>query len=219
MKNKLVIYLGIIIFIFINIIFISSSEIRNIEYSLNLSYVPYCVNNICSNQTISNFNNVTNITTNYTKETCSSVCYGKLIINGVDNNQLFFEIDTGANEWKNGTTQLRYGYKSADLGNLSDISGIRTELQNLTTCFTTSLLCTANLTECKVQESNCQTSLSDKNAITQELNDWKNTKKWYFALGGIIVMGLFMWKGLPAIQGRKNPRDPSEAFPSNVPYK
>jgi hypothetical protein len=196
-----------------------AGETRNIEYSINISFFPYCINEQCHNETTSTFDNSTNITTNYTKTICSANCYGKINVNGIDNNKLFFEIDIGSDRWKNGSTELRYGYKEADLGNLSDISGIRQELQNLTSCFGNNALCIANLTEMQVKESVCQTNLADKNVISKELNDWKGTKKWYFLVAGILIGALFIWRGLPLIQGKKNPRAPTEQLPSNIPYR
>jgi len=218
---------AVMILLILNLVSLSAGETKNIEYALNISFEPYCINSICNNETIFEnrtvvINETTNqtkvIEINYTKQTCSSNCYGKLKVDGVDENRLFFEIDTGSDRWKNGSSEFRYGYKTADLGNLSDISGIREELNNLTTCFSDHLACNTNLTECKLREQTCQSSIADKSMITQKLNDW-NTKKWYFLLGGILLGALFIWKGLPIIQGRKNPRDPTEQFPSNVPYR
>lgn len=211
--DKYFIFAFLVIF---NLFFISSGEVRNIEYTLNVSFEPYCVNNVCSNETINSTNNETNETINYTRETCSSVCYGILKIDGIYENQLFFEIDTGSERWKNGSSELRYGYKSADLGNLSDISGIRQELQNLTTCFDEHLVCTANLTECSTQKTNLEGDVNFKSSEIAELNK-KEKDKYLWFIGGIIVGVLFIWKGLPALKGTKNPRDPATSqFPSNL---
>lgn len=206
----------VLVILFVLIPDISAGEVRNIEYTLNVSFEPYCVNNVCVNETLFHTDNATNITINYTRETCSSVCYGILKVDGIYENQLFFEIDTGSERWKNGSSELRYGYKSADLGNLSDISGIRQELQNLTTCFMEHLICTANLTECSTENKDLDIFLIDKDNKIEELNK-KENDKYTWLIGGLVIGALFIWKGWPALKGTRNPKDPSTSqFPSNV---
>jgi len=196
-----------------------AGETKDIIYTVNVSFEPNCVNEICVNETIVQTDNVTNITTNYTRETCSSVCYGLLKIEGVEGNTLTIYIDTSLEPWKNGSSQLVNGYKKTDLGNLSDISGIRQELQNLTSCFGRHLICTENLTECSTQKTNLDMSISSKNNKIDELNKKENDK--YMWLVGGIILGIVGIKFiLPSIQGKKNPKDPStEQFPSNAGYK
>lgn len=214
--------LGIFLILFIPLIFVSA-ETRNIEYALNVSFTPYCVNNVCSNQTVSNFDNSTNITTNYTLQTCSSTCYGKLVVNGIEENKLYFEIDSGSERWKIGGNELRYGYKLADLANLSDITGIRQELQNLTSCFENHRVCSSNLTECSVQKSNAEVMLGEKNNLVTQKDDEikkKGNERWLFLAGGVLLGILAIKVIVPSIQGRRNPRDPSaNQFPSNVGYR
>jgi len=212
-------YFIIAILLIFSLFFISAGEVRNIEYAFNVSFEPYCVDNICSNQTTTQTDNITNITTNITRETCSSVCYGIVKVDGIYENQLFFEIDIGSERWKNGSSELRYGYKSADLGNLSDISGIRQELQNLTSCFGEHLICTANLTECSTQKTNLDMTVSSKSVEIDELNK-KGKEKYIWFVGGILACFVGIKYVLPSIQGKKNPGDPTkEQFPSNAGHQ
>ena len=211
---------------------IQSSETRNIEYQIKITYTPYCSAETCTNATNS---------TNYT---CYTRCYGTLKVEGINDNNLFFEIDTGSSAWKNGNSESRFGYKTADLGNLSDITGIREDLRNCTSTWNTLFRCydtvrklDVNLTscqtqsdfgknytlvDCKIDKTTLENQLSLKSTeINSKLQEIKNTKndKWTYAVVAAILAGLLVWKGIPYAKGRITPKDESEKqFAANPGY-
>ena len=229
MKSKSLMILGCS-FLLLLIAF-TSAETKIIEYLFNLSWNPYCPAISCATinvtYNVSTFDNSTNMTINTTinngtSTTCSATCYGKLKLEGVNGNNLFVEIDTGVEEWKSGRSDLRYGYKTAELGNLSDISGIRQELQNLTQCYNDATGYFTNLSVCLSDKSSLQTDKTNKETTIslkeQEINSLKNQKLLYGGIG--IGIGLILaYMVVPWFKGRNKVKDLTDsAHPSNVRF-
>ena len=204
-----------------------SAETKNIEYQIKITYTPHCEEQFCNS-------------TNSTNETCYNECYGMLKLEGVDENNIFVEIDLGDEFWRDGASSSRFGYKSADIGNLSDISGIKDELANLTQIYDNLGRCKdalrnydVNLSNCKfmtgyggnytlqdcdIDKTNLQNTVNNKNNEIKELKDFGN-EKYMWGIGGVILAYIFLTLILPKLQGKAIPKDPvKEQFGSNVGY-
>jgi hypothetical protein len=193
---------------------INAEETRNIEYAINVSYMPYCPSISCT--TVNITSNITNMTIQNTS--CNSVCYGKIKLEGINSNQFFVEIDTGSAEWLAGKSDNRYGYKTAYLGNLSDISGIREELRNLSMVYIYLNNCNCSVDKATIETNNMNLQ-STMNTKDEELKDRKN-ERYYFGIGGILIGVMIIKLLIPFFQGTRIPKDPlSSEFPSNVPHR
>jgi len=225
--------MGVLLFLIcFNIVIISAGEIKNVEYKLKIVFEPYCTNETCV------------LDGNSSNSTCSTQCYGKFTIEGVEENNLYFIIDTASDDWKDGRTDTRYGYKTFEMGNTSDITGLREDLQkclfnydNLLTCEKALNARDVNLTNCILQSGfsenytlqkckedkiGIQTQLNTKDSSIsekiKEVEDLKQEKLMWIGLG--LLAGFLGTKfGIPWMQGRGTPKDEAESsFPSNTGY-
>jgi hypothetical protein len=222
-NKKLFLVLCAVVWTMFLINLILAVETKNVEYGMNITFTPYCRDISCTTVNVTTYDNSTNMTiVNGTNTTCSANCYGKVKLEGIDNNKLFVEIDIGVSPWNNGNTEIRYGYKTADLGNLSDISGIRQELQNLTSLAYLFNSCSENLTKCAEQKATAETnninSQSTINSKDEDIKEIKN-QRWFYGIGGVVIGVLIIKTLIPFLQGTRIPRDPfSKEFPANVPH-
>lgn len=233
MKIKILLLMCILSTIFfVNVV---SADIKNIEYQIKITWTPYCEEQHCENVTTNNTNST---------EVCYEKCFGTLKLEGVEENNIFVEINTGDDFWIDGASSSRFGYKTADLGNLSDISGIREDLSNLSLMYERLMRCQDALRNLDVNMSNCQLLTGfgtnytiqscevDKEVMQEKLNSQNaqisskeeevnksNNNKWVFGVVGFILGIVAIKFVIPKIQGKDTPRDSSEKqFPPNPGY-
>lgn len=235
MNNKIIIIGIALTLILLN--FVSALAVKNVEYKLKITFEPSCEIESC----VSNYTDSGNSTINSTL--CSTSCSGKIIVEGVEENNLFFEIDMASSEWKDGNVETRYGYKETEIGNESDISGIRQDLDKCLITYDNLLLCQSTLSDYDFNLSNCKSKIgsdnytifdctTDKRSAENKLNlketamrelekekkDNENTK-YLWGIIGVLIGFLGFKYGIPKMQGKESPRDETEkAFPSNQGY-
>jgi len=193
--NKIIILICMAIIALLLFPLISALKPVDIEYKIRVTYNPSgnCSTS-CSNSTIGNT----------TTETCYETCQGTIKIVGEEENLI--AVLKNLNEI-NGVYQ---GFKRAELGNESDITGINENLKNclkwhdeLETCMTINSNVSVqlltmkddvgykeNYTECfsskQVMQNNLDTKTSKITELTDDLKQW-DSNKFLWLFGGIIL--------------------------------
>jgi len=134
------------------------------------------------------------------------------------------------------------GYKTAELGNETDITSLTEEMKKWREYETKYNLCLdsnrnfstylmmaeedsgykANFTLCDTERNNLQNQMSLKDIVIadkdEEIDDLKSGKFLWLGLG-ILGGWFFFAKGIPYFKGRDTPKDPAnKQFPANAGY-
>lgn len=219
----------ILVAIYLSLIMLSAlSALRteDVLYRINVEYNPSGNCTVtCSNSTSGNT----------TFQTCNNLCNGVIKIqSGESTNHI-----TVVEEVNNLITPKQYtGYKTAEIGNDTDITGITGILNQYANNCTISLnkcmdsnrnissqldFCTKdskfekNFTECLIERNKFEESMNAKSSelttATEELKD-ERSNKFLFGIGGIIL-GFVVYN---LYKKYNSPKDQTESFAGNVPY-
>ena len=221
------------IFIFLYLATMVSAGTEDVMFKLKLEYVQTDSVTNCVNETIV----VGNITT--IRENCSTIINGQIRLTGGEDET---HIGITENLLDIISGKIYTGYKTADLGNLSDITGINDKLEAYT-------ICTSRLNDCIISNSDvsaklilleedsglktnftvCSTDLIKLNADldikqndiktkTEKIKSLESSKIMWILLGGIIG-ALLIGVGIPKMRGKDTPDQPSgRDFPPNPGY-
>lgn len=225
----------ILIFVF-GLLFLScmvSAGTEDVMFKLKLEYIQTNEITTCTNNTITS-GNITTIWQN-----CSTVSDGQIRITGGEDETHIGIIE---NLLDIISTRIYTGYKTADLGNLSDITGINDKLDYFTDCndklndcmdsnrdVSAQLILLEEDSGLRLNFTECSTSLVQANANLDSkkseiklkadtIESLEGSKFIWILLGGVIgaiIIGIV----IPKIKGTDTPKDStSKDLPPNPGY-
>lgn len=212
-----------LIFIFVFLLFIGvvNAGTQDVMFKLKLEYIQTDPTTTCTNETIID-GNITTI-----RENCSTISNGQIRLTGGEDATHIGIIE---NLLDIISTRIYTGYKTADLGNLSDITGINDKLEYFTTCndklndcmdsnreVSSKLILLEEDSGLKLNFTECSTNLikansdleikkSDIKTKSDKIKELESSKLMWIILG-IIIGGVLLGVVYPKMRGRDISKD------------